>query len=154
MSLVVTSQPKSKLSSRPWKMTRWDSGLCPIGTTSIHTALLLTRVLWAPVKSSAPHGESVSIWDTASSMCWIVILDSVSKHNYISLYYISVWSSIAIFFSSHCIPLSSTQKVNFEQDWKLVTLLVGARDLCDYCMDHVCILILKSNKRHTEVLQS
>ncbi|CAB1343107.1 unnamed protein product [Coregonus sp. 'balchen'] len=26
-------------------------------------------------------------------------------------------------------------KVNFEQDWKLVTLFVGSRDLCDYCMD-------------------
>ncbi|CAB1339922.1 unnamed protein product [Coregonus sp. 'balchen'] len=27
------------------------------------------------------------------------------------------------------------QKVNFEQDWKLVTLFVGSMDLCDYCMD-------------------
>ncbi|KAM9420855.1 phospholipase B1, membrane-associated-like isoform 2-T3 [Salvelinus alpinus] len=32
--------------------------------------------------------------------------------------------------------MKDDKKVNFEQDWKLVTLLVGARDLCDYCMDH------------------
>ncbi|XP_012993938.2 phospholipase B1, membrane-associated isoform X2 [Esox lucius] len=31
--------------------------------------------------------------------------------------------------------MKDDKKINFEQDWKLVTLLVGARDLCDYCID-------------------
>ncbi|KAJ8009356.1 hypothetical protein DPEC_G00088040 [Dallia pectoralis] len=31
--------------------------------------------------------------------------------------------------------MKDDKKMNFEQDWKLITLLVGARDLCDYCMD-------------------
>ncbi|XP_041716002.2 phospholipase B1, membrane-associated isoform X2 [Coregonus clupeaformis] len=31
--------------------------------------------------------------------------------------------------------MKDDKKVNFEQDWKLVTLFVGSMDLCDYCMD-------------------
>ncbi|XP_071007829.1 phospholipase B1, membrane-associated-like [Oncorhynchus clarkii lewisi] len=31
--------------------------------------------------------------------------------------------------------MKDDEKVHFEHDWKLVTLFVGARDLCDYCMD-------------------
>ncbi|KAL0967627.1 hypothetical protein UPYG_G00254660 [Umbra pygmaea] len=31
--------------------------------------------------------------------------------------------------------MKDDEKVDFDNDWKLVTLLVGGRDLCDYCMD-------------------
>lgn len=32
------------------------------------------------------------------------------------------------------------QDVNFENDWKLVTIFVGVNDLCDYCNDQVSVL--------------
>ncbi|KAK7906633.1 hypothetical protein WMY93_015245 [Mugilogobius chulae] len=31
--------------------------------------------------------------------------------------------------------LNSSKEVNFEQDWKLVTIFVGEMDLCNYCLD-------------------
>lgn len=31
--------------------------------------------------------------------------------------------------------LNSSNKVNFEKDWKLVTLFIGGNDLCQYCHD-------------------
>ncbi|XP_036406044.1 phospholipase B1, membrane-associated-like, partial [Megalops cyprinoides] len=31
--------------------------------------------------------------------------------------------------------MKADKKVDFEQDWKLVTLFVGVSDLCEYCMD-------------------
>lgn len=37
-----------------------------------------------------------------------------------------------------CTP--ATQKVNFEKDWKLVTVFVGGHDLCNYCIDQVSVL--------------
>lgn len=33
-----------------------------------------------------------------------------------------------------------TQGVNFEKDWKLVTIFVGGSDLCSYCLDQVSVL--------------
>ena len=32
------------------------------------------------------------------------------------------------------------QAVNFEKDWKLVTLFIGGNDLCQYCNDRVSFL--------------
>lgn len=28
--------------------------------------------------------------------------------------------------------------LNFEEDWKLLTILMGMNDICDYCKDKVC----------------
>ncbi|KAI4898566.1 hypothetical protein NFI96_023156 [Prochilodus magdalenae] len=33
--------------------------------------------------------------------------------------------------------LRNSSKVDFEQDWKLVTLFIGGNDLCQYCLDKV-----------------
>lgn len=37
-------------------------------------------------------------------------------------------------------PTLAMQDVNFENDWKLVTIFVGVNDLCDYCNDQVSVL--------------
>lgn len=29
--------------------------------------------------------------------------------------------------------------LNFEEDWKLLTILMGMNDICDYCKDKVCL---------------
>ncbi|XP_015685338.1 phospholipase B1, membrane-associated-like, partial [Protobothrops mucrosquamatus] len=29
------------------------------------------------------------------------------------------------------------QKINFQEDWKLITIFIGGNDLCDYCNDSV-----------------
>lgn len=29
------------------------------------------------------------------------------------------------------------QRVNFNQDWKVITVMIGASDLCDFCTDLV-----------------
>lgn len=31
--------------------------------------------------------------------------------------------------------MRSSSKINFKEDWKLITILVGGRDLCQYCLD-------------------
>ena len=31
------------------------------------------------------------------------------------------------------------QKINFKEDWKLITIFIGGNDLCQYCLDKVCI---------------
>lgn len=31
----------------------------------------------------------------------------------------------------------SVQRVNFHEDWKVITVLIGGNDLCDYCTDSV-----------------
>ena len=31
-------------------------------------------------------------------------------------------------------------RIDFENDWKLITLLIGGNDLCDYCEDRVSVL--------------
>ena len=31
------------------------------------------------------------------------------------------------------------QGLNFEEDWKLLTILMGMNDICDYCKDKVCL---------------
>lgn len=31
----------------------------------------------------------------------------------------------------------SVQRVNFHEDWKIITVLIGGNDLCDYCTDSV-----------------
>lgn len=31
------------------------------------------------------------------------------------------------------------QEVNFENDWKLVTIFIGGNDLCNYCFDQVSV---------------
>lgn len=33
---------------------------------------------------------------------------------------------------------SLLQGLNFEEDWKLLTILMGMNDICDYCKDKVC----------------
>lgn len=30
------------------------------------------------------------------------------------------------------------KKIDFENDWKMITMFVGGNDLCDYCEDKVC----------------
>lgn len=49
---------------------------------------------------------------------------------------------MALIVSTHfmlmfCTP--TTQDVNFEKDWKLVTIFVGGNDLCNYCIDQVSV---------------
>ena len=34
--------------------------------------------------------------------------------------------------------LKGDENVNMEEDWKLVTILVGGNDMCDYCESKVC----------------
>lgn len=29
------------------------------------------------------------------------------------------------------------KNINFEEDWKMITLFIGGNDLCDYCDDKV-----------------
>ncbi|KAJ0061016.1 hypothetical protein NL108_004729, partial [Boleophthalmus pectinirostris] len=41
--------------------------------------------------------------------------------------------------------LKNNKEVNFEQDWKLVTIFVGDMDLCNYCFDQVSH---NNNKSH------
>lgn len=36
-----------------------------------------------------------------------------------------------------CLP-GPLQGLNFEEDWKLLTILMGMNDICDYCKDKVC----------------
>lgn len=31
----------------------------------------------------------------------------------------------------------SVQRINFHEDWKVITVLIGGNDLCDYCTDSV-----------------
>lgn len=31
----------------------------------------------------------------------------------------------------------SVQRVNFHEDWKVITVLIGGSDLCDFCTDSV-----------------
>ncbi|KAF7253582.1 Phospholipase B1, membrane-associated, partial [Varanus komodoensis] len=31
--------------------------------------------------------------------------------------------------------MKSSQNINFEKDWKLITILIGSNDLCQYCLD-------------------
>uniref|UniRef100_UPI00398EC5B8 phospholipase B1, membrane-associated n=1 Tax=Pristiophorus japonicus TaxID=55135 RepID=UPI00398EC5B8 len=31
--------------------------------------------------------------------------------------------------------MKNSSEINFEQDWKVITLLIGANDLCEYCMN-------------------
>uniref|UniRef100_A0A8C3CPA2 Phospholipase B1, membrane-associated n=1 Tax=Cairina moschata TaxID=8855 RepID=A0A8C3CPA2_CAIMO len=35
--------------------------------------------------------------------------------------------------------MRSSSEINFKEDWKLITILVGGNDLCQYCFDKVCI---------------
>lgn len=37
----------------------------------------------------------------------------------------------------------ATQDVNFENDWKLVTIFTGGKDLCEYCTDQVSLVFFK-----------
>lgn len=37
----------------------------------------------------------------------------------------------------HVLCACASQEVDFENDWKLVTIFVGGNDLCHYCMDQV-----------------
>lgn len=37
----------------------------------------------------------------------------------------------------------TTQDVNFENDWKLVTIFIGGKDLCEYCTDQVSLIFVK-----------
>lgn len=41
---------------------------------------------------------------------------------------------------AHFIYIHATQEVNFETDWKLVTIFVGGKDLCEHCLDQVSVL--------------
>lgn len=41
--------------------------------------------------------------------------------------------------------LSFHQGLNFEEDWKLLTILMGMNDICDYCKDKVCLFLLEIN---------
>lgn len=36
-----------------------------------------------------------------------------------------------------CHTILFFQEVDFEKDWKLVTLFIGGNDLCQYCHDRV-----------------
>lgn len=38
----------------------------------------------------------------------------------------------------------ATQAVNFENDWKLVTIFTGGKDLCEYCTDQVSPVFFKN----------
>uniref|UniRef100_A0A8C2TD65 Phospholipase B1, membrane-associated n=1 Tax=Coturnix japonica TaxID=93934 RepID=A0A8C2TD65_COTJA len=35
--------------------------------------------------------------------------------------------------------MRSSSKINFKEDWKLITIFIGGNDLCQYCLDKVCI---------------
>lgn len=48
---------------------------------------------------------------------------------------LTLFPSFILMFRTH-----SMQEVNFENDWKLVTVFVGENDLCDYCTDQVSVL--------------
>lgn len=38
---------------------------------------------------------------------------------------------------SHSLSFLLLQGLNFEEDWKLLTILMGMNDICDYCKDKV-----------------
>lgn len=38
---------------------------------------------------------------------------------------------------SHSLSCLLLQGLNFEEDWKLLTILMGMNDICDYCKDKV-----------------
>ncbi|OWK57760.1 Phospholipase B1, membrane-associated [Lonchura striata] len=44
--------------------------------------------------------------------------------------------------------MRSSSKINFKEDWKLITILVGGSDLCQYCLDKVCISELGMLTQH------
>uniref|UniRef100_A0A803Y2Y4 Phospholipase B1, membrane-associated n=1 Tax=Meleagris gallopavo TaxID=9103 RepID=A0A803Y2Y4_MELGA len=35
--------------------------------------------------------------------------------------------------------MRSSSNINFKEDWKLITIFIGGNDLCQYCLDKVCI---------------
>ncbi len=39
--------------------------------------------------------------------------------------------------------------VDFENDWKLVTLFIGGNDLCEYCFDEVGLSV-ENYKKHVQ----
>lgn len=55
-----------------------------------------------------------------------------------SIYYISTDFSHSLTF------VFFAQRINFESDWKLITVFVGGNDICDHCYNSVSsVLILK-----------
>ncbi|KAM9421443.1 phospholipase B1, membrane-associated-like [Salvelinus alpinus] len=38
--------------------------------------------------------------------------------------------------------LRNYKGLNFDEDWKLLTILIGMNDICDYCKDKVCVIII------------
>ncbi|KAI3364167.1 hypothetical protein L3Q82_010983, partial [Scortum barcoo] len=48
--------------------------------------------------------------------------------------------------------IRNNKEVNFEKDWKLVTIFVGGNDLCNYCIDQVSNNLSPKNHSHNLML--
>ena len=86
--------------------------------------------------------RDANIWD-----CWKRIHTRIS-HRLIPKcsYFIrrQAWSSVQELSPQACgSPFYFlTQKVDFVNDWKLVTIFVGTNDLCNYCLDQVGVSLI------------
>lgn len=45
----------------------------------------------------------------------------------------------------------SFQSINFQEDWKIITLFIGGNDLCDFCRDPVSFQALNSRLPQGEI---
>ena len=61
----------------------------------------------------------------------------ISKENR-SLVVREVSSDYFVFFLNLFLkPLASIQRIDFKNDWKVITMFVGGNDICDFCTDSV-----------------
>jgi hypothetical protein len=48
--------------------------------------------------------------------------------------------------------LKQDAHIDYEHDWKVITMFIGGNDLCDYCEDRVCLIIILT-LMHVNILQ-
>lgn len=91
------------------------------------------------------------LWKIVYPSWWCVIQTSGIR-NKLKIHY--PWSKCSYFITGQALQKLTphpachspfyfiTQKVDFDNDWKLVTIFVGTNDLCNYCIDQVGVSLI------------
>uniref|UniRef100_A0A672J0E4 Phospholipase B1, membrane-associated n=1 Tax=Salarias fasciatus TaxID=181472 RepID=A0A672J0E4_SALFA len=104
----------------------WNNMLEPLGSKTAKHDFSATVGLKCPTKNCSV----VSL----VSIC-LVLLWFISAVHKLRPADIKVVAALGDYITSDGICFYDTQEVNFETDWKLVTVFIGGTDLCHYCLD-------------------
>uniref|UniRef100_A0A8C9ZD99 Phospholipase B1, membrane-associated n=1 Tax=Sander lucioperca TaxID=283035 RepID=A0A8C9ZD99_SANLU len=141
------SQKAQTLMARSlWNNMNWGSDFSCVDLTPSDTVPTSVHKLRpADIKVVAALGDSTTKpavrYFSAGTFFIFFSSDILKKFNPFIKGFSKGQGSRQKFFNMAVPGAKTSYEVNFEKDWKIVTIFVGGNDLCNYCIDQVSVLI-------------